>query len=415
MIKFREFAASSIGSKYAERGWDCQDSSDSISFDDVQAIAVADGHGGGDYFRSQIGSKLAIEVLFRQLRYAFENMKDTERFSDTGIKNFKYNFVNEWRKAVRKDWYDRLIDGKPLGQDEIRYKSVSEKYKARYTSDNPDVVEKYLYVAYGTTLICAVSIGKQILTLQIGDGSCVLLQSNGEFSLPIPPEEENFLNMTVSLCDDNSELKIRHAVIDCNSPNSPAAIFLSTDGLDDCFPYYQNEEHLYKFYADVIIDSMVRNFFLATEKEIREQLLPGLTKKASKDDISLAYLILPTVLELRKVFGKIDARYKSTPEPPKKISSDENISSTAQKKVVKAFVPQKLSSTSSTTTTTKIAESEIKLPPFMDIAPPIPQQPPQPPKQTLFKANTVSYGAPVPVGGTPQTETFTPSIFKPAN
>lgn len=427
MIKFREFAASSIGPKYAAKGWDCQDSSDMISFDDVQAVAVADGHGGGDYFRSQIGSKLAIEVLFNQLRYAFENMKDTERFSDTAIKNFKYNFVKEWRKAVRKDWYDRLSDGKPLGEGEIRYESVSEKYKARYTSDNPDVVEKYLYVAYGTTLICAVSIGTQILAMQIGDGSCVLLQRDGEFSLPIPTEEENFLNMTVSLCDDNSELKIRHAVINCkeNSPNSPAAIFLSTDGLDDCFPYYQNEEHLYKFYADVIIDSMVKNLFLATEKEIREQLLPGLTKKASKDDISLAYLILPTVFELKKVFDKIDARYKTMPEPPKKILAAEN-SSPAQKKVVKAFVPQKISST--TSTTTKTAVSEFKLPPFMDIAPPTPiaqkfsptsappapKQPPPPP-QTLFKANTVFYGAPVPVGGTPQTETFTPSVFKPAN
>ena len=399
MIKFRKFATSAIGPKYASRNWECQDSSGAIEFDNVQAVAVADGHGGGDYFRSQIGAKLAIEVLFNQLKNFFNVNDDTENFSDTGIKNFKYNFVNEWRNAVKKDWYDRLSDGKTLGEGEIRYESVSEKYKARYTSDNPAVVEKYLYVAYGTTLICAVSIGTQILTLQIGDGTCVLLKRNGEFSLPIPPEEENFLNMTVSLCDDDSVLKIRHAVINCKNT---AAIFLSTDGLDDCFPYYQNEEHLYKFYADVIIDSIIKRFFLTTENEIREQLLPGLTKKASKDDISLAYLILPMPLILKEVFQKVDARYKSTPEPPKIISQP------AQKKVVKSFVPQKISSTA-----TKKVESEFKLPSFMNITPPTPKQPPPPP-QTLFKANTVSYGAPVPVGGTPQTETFTPSIFSNA-
>lgn len=394
MIKYRKFAASSIGTKYAEKNWECQDSSGAIEFDNVQAVAVADGHGGGDYFRSQIGAKLAIEILFSELKNVIKDVKATERFSETAIKNFKYNFVSEWRKAVKKDWYDRL-EGKILGEGEIRYKSVSEKYKARYTSENPAVVEKYLYAAYGTTLICAVSIGTQILALQIGDGTCVLLKSNGEFSLPIPPEEENFLNITVSLCDDNSELKIRHAVIDCDSPNSPAAIFLSTDGLDDCFPYYQNEEHLYKFYADVIIDNIIQKYFLTTENEIREELLPGLTQKVSKDDISLAYLILPQILRLKEVYKKMDSRYKSVPETPKK------------EKVVKSFVPPKISAT-----TTKKVESTINVHPIMNSEPPSQNQPPKPP-QTLFKANNVSYGAPVPVGGTPQTETFTPSIFKP--
>ena len=72
MIKFRIFAASSTGPKYSERGWDCQDSSGTLQFKNIQAIAVADGHGGSDYFRSAIGSKLAIEVLFNQLKNFFE-------------------------------------------------------------------------------------------------------------------------------------------------------------------------------------------------------------------------------------------------------------------------------------------------------------------------------------------------------
>lgn len=320
MIRFNVFAASSIGMKYAEKSWDCQDSSGTIEFGKVQAIAVADGHGGGDYFRSQIGSKLAIEVLFRQLKIACDDMTDSERFSDTGIKNFKYDFVKEWRNAVKKDWYDRLSEGKALGEDEIRYKAVSDKYKARYTSDDPKVVEKYLYVAYGTTLICAVSIGTQVLIMQIGDGTCVLLQNDGEFSVPVPPEEENFLNMTVSLCDENSEMKIRHAVLNCQKdlPNSPAAIFISTDGLDDCFPYHHNEEHLYRFYADVVIDNIVKVGIFATAKEIESQLLLGMSQKSSKDDISLAYLIIDS-FKLKKIFDKIDDCYKS---PTEKISSE---------------------------------------------------------------------------------------------
>ena len=412
MIKFRTFAASYIGQKYAERGWECQDSSDKIEFERVQAIAVADGHGGKDYFRSQIGSKLAIEVLFSQLKKFCRNMAFNERFSDMGIRNFKYDFVNEWRKAVKKDWYDRLSNGKPLGKGEIRYESVSDKYKSRYTSDNPQIVENYLYTAYGTTLICAVSIGSQILFLQIGDGTCVLLQRDGEFRLPVPSDDENFLNVTVSLCDKDAERKIRHAVMDCDtySPNSPAAIFLSTDGLDDCFPYYQNEEHLYKLYADVVIDDMIKNRFQNTDDEIREKLLPELTQKASQDDISLAYFILPTVWALRETFNKIDARYKTPTEPTEKIPE------TAQEKVVKSFTPPKISS--KTVTPVKTTESTINVHPIMNSAPPTPfvqKSPPNPePPQTLIKANNVAMGAPVQVGGTPQSasETFKLSTFK---
>ena len=181
-MKFREFAASSLGTKYAEKNWNCQDSSDKMEFGKIQAVAVADGHGGSNYFRSEFGSKLAIQVLFDQIKIWCADLQEGERFGDTGIKNLKYNFVQKWREAVKNDWYERL-KGKSLGEGEIRYESVSERYIERYTSTDPKILEKYLYVAYGTTLICAVSIGVQVLLLQIGDGTCVLLQRDGEFSV----------------------------------------------------------------------------------------------------------------------------------------------------------------------------------------------------------------------------------------
>lgn len=426
MINFRIFAASSIGPKYSERGWDCQDSSGTLQFKNIQAIAVADGHGGSDYFRSAIGSKLAIDVLFNQLKNFFEDgVNETERLSDTGIKNFKYDFVQKWRAAVKKDWDDRLSNGKPLGEGEIRYKSVSDKYKARYT--DPKVAKNYLYAAYGTTLICAVSTGTQILVLQIGDGTCVLLQRNGEFKVPIPHDEENYLNVTVSLCDKDSELKIRHAILNCDTdlPTSPAAIFLSTDGLDDCFPYYKNEEYLYQIYTDVIIDDMLKsnsNFVFLTSKEIEKKLLPELTRKSSQDDISLAYFVINDYLTLKKSFNKINNRYKSTPTPPPKTSAPVKVSTqtkTAIEPVKNSAESQtkKVPATSTTSTqnvskpaqvTTppktsapimKATDDEIKVAPFMNSSPPTP-----------FASNTqkiirgtYNNAPPVPVGGTPES------------
>ncbi len=166
-MKFRTFADSAPGPKYRAKGWNCQDNSGVLNFGGIQAVAVADGHGSENCFRSEIGSRLAVDITFQQIKIFCENATDT--FSDTGIKNFKYSLANEWRNAARRDWNLRL---KNLGANEIRYKSVSEKYKARFTSPDASVVEKYLYTAYGTTLICALSIGTQILIFQIGDGTC---------------------------------------------------------------------------------------------------------------------------------------------------------------------------------------------------------------------------------------------------
>ena len=172
MRKFRQFAATAQGTKYLDKDRNCQDYSCAADFDNVQIIAVADGHGGSNYFRSETGSKLAVEILFEQVKIFCKDLKISERLSDTGIKNFKFEFVKEWRKAVKNDWLQS-----PLEND-IRFESVSEKYKTRYTSENLQIVEKYLYTAYGTTLICAISIGAQILILQIGDGTCVVLRNN---------------------------------------------------------------------------------------------------------------------------------------------------------------------------------------------------------------------------------------------
>ena len=274
-MKFSIFAKSVHGKKYAERGLPCQDSSSILEFDNVQAIAVADGHGGKDYFRSDIGSRLAVATAFEQIKIFCRDIAKGEYFSES--------------------------DENPVHENEARWQNVSDKYKARYISE-----EKYIPVAYGTTLICAVSIGSQILIVQIGDGSCVVLQQNSEFKIPVPPESENFANVTTSLCDSDAYKKFRHVILDCkeDSPLAPVAIFLSTDGLDDCYPIYENEKYLYKLYREVILDSLIDNGFARTREEIRSELLPYLTNRGSNDDISLAYLVTKDLNLLKRILGK---------------------------------------------------------------------------------------------------------------
>lgn len=300
-MKFHMFAASIIGKKHLEPGLPCQDSSSTFESDRLQIIAVADGHGGKDYFRSETGSKLAVETVFEQVKIFCSELKDGERFSESGIKNFELSLWENWRNSVKKHWEEN-----PVCEDETRWHGISEKYRERYTSEDEDVLEKYIPVAYGTTLIFAVSIGSQILICQLGDGTCVVLQKNGEFKVPVPSDSENNLNITTSICEDEGYKKFRHVVLDCSedSPLNPVAIFLSTDGLDNCWAIYENEKHLYKFYDEVLLDSIINRGFDATEEELKSDVLPCLTTRGSYDDISLAYFVTKNLVSLGKSLGK---------------------------------------------------------------------------------------------------------------
>ena len=321
-------AASFPGPKYAKKGWPCQDSSSRLSYGRVQAVAVADGHGSPECFRSEHGARIAVEAAFRQLeRYCREEAFDTDKpaiLSRTGIDNFKFDLLRDWEQSVRKHWYGYLDTHTCTGEDELRFQAVSEKYRQRYLSDDPAVVEEYLYTAYGTTLLLAVSIGTQILLLQIGDGTCVLLQRNGTLSVPLPPDQDNYLNVTVSMCDKDAICHFRYAVIPCDPvlQSAPVAIFLSTDGMDDCFPVYQNENYLFKVHR-LIIESVLDKGFQATEDDVTNDLLQSMTARGSRDDISLACLITQDRELLHEAFDRIDPNSCLPGENTDKSSIDE--------------------------------------------------------------------------------------------
>ena len=317
------FAKSAPGPKYKDKGWDCQDFASKHETEGLQILVVADGHGSSDCFRSHAGAQNAVRAATEQ---AYEHCNplaignEALVFNETGIANLKHSIWDTWKKLAKQDWDNRLLTGGKLGDGELRYKSVSEKYRERYNSQDESVKERYLYNAYGTTMLAAISTEKQLLLLQIGDGTCVVLQRDGEFRTPVPVDDANFLNVTTSLCEGDAHKKIRHAVIDrdeIESPTYPAAVFLSSDGVDDCFPVHRNEEHLYGLYAN-IVESAICNGIDATFEELERDTLPGLTKSGSQDDISLAVFLHGDLSVLKGAFDNIDEAYKRKLEPPEK-------------------------------------------------------------------------------------------------
>ena len=229
-----------------------------------------------------------------------------------------YAVWQEWRRLVKTHWDSFLTAHSALGDGEPRFETVRKKYQAYYTSEDPKIVNQYLYTAYGTTLNFAVAIPTQLLLTQIGDGTCVVLYRNGTFCTPVPVEAGNFLNQTVSLCEPNAYQRMRHVVIyrSPGTPLEPVAVFLTSDGVDDCYPLYKNEQHLYKLYA-TILENILQVGFEKTEEEIRMELLPIMaTEKGSRDDSSLAYLLCDDLSVLRETYQNIASELKPVSKQP---------------------------------------------------------------------------------------------------
>lgn len=327
------FSGFEIGKKYRRKGWPCQDYAASADLGASQIIAVADGHGSYDCFRSHIGSKFAVEIAVDMIRNGAyfrlpkqksgdicDNKQDYESdqtlrddkslvFYEDEVVSFKKKFWEKWRQKVRDDWDEKLKQyqsdsvsedlSNVIGDTEERFKTVSEKYKERYLSQ--EKAEQYLYTAYGTTLILAVYTESCTLLLQIGDGTCVVLYKNGKFDTPVPIEEDNFLNVTTSLCEDKAYSKIRHKILtltkvsdDLEEDFNPVAIFLSSDGVDDCYPVYQNSEYLYRLYK-VILDDLAKcstsEDIEKVKDDISTDLFTYMTDYSSQDDVSLAFIV----------------------------------------------------------------------------------------------------------------------------
>lgn len=273
MTDYRAFNLTVIGASHIKNGTVCQDFSLSCELPDRRISVVCDGHGGADYFRSDRGSKLAAVAFMDCMEnpdlIAALSAAAAEKQRQSRMEQLIKSIIARWNSLVEQDMRQH-----PFDEDELS--GVSEKARCRYEAG------ERLQAAYGTTLIGAVLAENFWLGLQIGDGKCVAVSETGEFTQPIPWDEECFLNVTTSLCDENAAKEFRF----CFSRTLPAAVFIGSDGIDDCFA---GDERLYDFYR-VTLKS-----FAETDEETAiaqlKEYLPTLSEKGSGDDMSVGILV----------------------------------------------------------------------------------------------------------------------------
>ncbi len=270
----------------------CQDASFSSVYDDGLAIAiVCDGHGGERYFRSDVGARMATEVIRDSVKTFVENI-DQDMFVgqeftaveavtseelvkkqtpiDKAFRQLFSSIIYQWNNKIAEHAANTAIS-------EWEQQHVPQKYLDEvHTSET---FEKL----YGCTLMVYVQTSAYWFAFHLGDGKCVSFQQSPIWTMPIPWDERCFLNKTTSLCDSNTINEFRYCYQ--GDGQFPWAVFLGSDGMDDSFG---EDPNLVNFYIQVL-KMLVTEGREATISSI-ESDLPQLSKIGSKDDMSVAFV-----------------------------------------------------------------------------------------------------------------------------
>ncbi len=278
----KSFHLSVQGASHIKKNKECQDASGSYSDGNIAIAITCDGHGGDDYTRSAEGSKKACDAAEKNIKRFLETI-DKEKFFDNPDKlltDLKASIINDWNQSIYAHFEQNPFNG-------VELYGVSEKAKKKY------VQEGRIESAYGTTLLAVAMTHEYWFGIHIGDGKCVAVNPEGKFVQPIPWDPACFLNATTSICDSDALNHFRHFY----SEKLPAAVFVGSDGIDDCF---SNNEQLYNLYKTILYSFGTSDFEEAVES--LEDYLPRLSAKGSGDDVSIAAILdIDSISELDMV------------------------------------------------------------------------------------------------------------------
>ena len=238
-------------------------------------IAVADGHGSAKYFRSEVGSKLAVEVALDLITEMMEGVTCNNTPLDKVTTNVKdvlpRKIVEEWRRRVKEHWnsHESLTDA-----------------EAEMLKDNAgvqEVVDNDHTVAYGCTLLAAAVTARYLVLVQNGDGDIICVSQSGKAQRPLPDDPRLIANETTSLCQPQAETNFR-AYVQQLDEDAPAVVILSSDG---CANSFEGDEFLTWVEQFAL---KVRDYGLKPVSEQLDQWLEQITRGGSGDDVTFGIL-----------------------------------------------------------------------------------------------------------------------------
>lgn len=240
-------------------------------FGQVLCIAVADGHGGNKYFRSNVGAKYAVDIALDTLTLINKEMKDLSSVKRTLEEQLPKILVQKWIEAIN----EHLVQN-PISDDELSALETKEG------KSSLDAIKKNNLLIYGATLLSVLLTESYAIYLQIGDGDILIVDQEGEVNRPYENDDRLIANETTSLCSRDAWRDFRSA-FQVFSGKPPALILISTDGYANSF---QSESEFKKVGTDIL--GMIRAESIEKINNELEQWLNEASEQGSGDDISLA-------------------------------------------------------------------------------------------------------------------------------
>jgi hypothetical protein len=236
------------------------------------AVAVADGHGSSQSFRSAIGARLAVETSAALA----ESLLGEEAVGPplSAIKRLAEDEVPQrltrtWRKQVEEH-----VHGNPFTPDEL----------SAHPGMSAGAGDTGAAIAYGSTIMTVVTTARYLLFWQLGDGDIVLVTPDGQASRPLPKDELLLGNETTSLCSPQAWRFVRVGFQALYQP-VPPLVMVSTDGLANSFAH---DAGFLQFGTDVL--HMIGSDGPGVVEDNLAAWLTQITENASGDDITLAII-----------------------------------------------------------------------------------------------------------------------------
>ncbi|MBK9498698.1 MAG: protein phosphatase 2C domain-containing protein [Leptospiraceae bacterium] len=221
---------------------------------------VSDGHGSDKYFRSDLGSHLAVHTSISYIKLLISNFEKAKspysEIKDYCIEKLPGKLISFWKRAVKES---------------------IKKYPYKETIED-------IYVPYGSTLLCTFIYSNILIILQLGDGDILIIDSDYGVEKVFGKDPDLIANETYSLCMQKPErfFKVDVRRIDHNPPE---LIMISTDGYSNSF---KDDDAFYKAGKDYL--ATIQTEGIQVVRDNLAQWLKETSDDGSGDDTSLILL-----------------------------------------------------------------------------------------------------------------------------
>ena len=255
--------ASVRGNVHRRRDLPNQDAIHVLEKEGMTLVSIADGHGSPVCFRSEIGSKMAVETANEVLN---KHRNIFEQYTEEAHKLLAGKIARSWMTACLRH---------------LRANAFADAEVGSLTEDRRRKLGRNALLAYGSTLMTLVIHGDKLTVLNIGDAELLVKKaSNPNVELLKPSKRLG--NETESLALDKAE---RYFTIHSYDLDDLEGVLAATDGYPNSF---KSESGFLKVLGDLI--GLHKQHGMAAIQSNLGSWLDDTSVKGSGDDITACFV-----------------------------------------------------------------------------------------------------------------------------